>query len=178
MLDSERTKLDFTPDIHCGQRTRKGSALRGTRSEIHVFFFYCEQITTSSLVQNNTCFLSHSICASGVQAQFSWVLSSETDTPNTEVSVKIHSHLEAWLGKNPLPRLFRLLGNSFSWRYTTHAAWRASLTPGISDPSLSLRASNWLSQAHPGKSHLINSKQQIFRIIITSAKSLFLCHIM
>lgn len=29
------------------------------------------------------------------QAQFSWVLSSETHTPNNEMSVKMHSHLEA-----------------------------------------------------------------------------------
>ena len=31
----------------------------------------------------------------GSRLSFSWVLSSETDTPNTEVSVKVHSHLEA-----------------------------------------------------------------------------------
>lgn len=39
--------------------------------------------------------LSHSICASEVKAQLSWVLSSETRMPNSEVSVKVHSQLEA-----------------------------------------------------------------------------------
>lgn len=158
-LRENRTWIYTRPPLLTQERTKKGSALGGTRNEIYVLFLYCEQMTTNSQVQNNTYLLSRSSVHQGSRL-FSWVLSSESHKPPITASVKVHSHLEVWLGKNPFPsisncwKIHFLAGIELMQLVSSRPSGEHLWPQG--GPSPSLRASHWLSQAHPGESSFEN----------------------
>lgn len=73
-------------------------------------------ITNSSLKQN-----SHH--GSGVEAGLSWVLCSGFHETTIKVLGGLHSHLEAWRGKNLIPSLFQMLAEFTSLQLCDWEPW-------------------------------------------------------
>lgn len=115
-LDTEKTpkeearlrenKAWITPDLHCWHKREPKKDQH--REELGMKYMYCFSIVNkwpqpSWLKTTHTYYLGVSVDQGS--RLFSWVLSSESHKSTIVVSVKVHSHLEAWLGKNPSPSI-------------------------------------------------------------------------
>ena len=104
---------------------------------LYSVFYYCvTNYHKLSGLKQHIRLLSHTLCRSGVQTQFSWAVCSGSHMASIKVLVRLHSYLEARLGRHLFPTSFVLLAEfislqlydflvAVSWRLPSHleAIW-------------------------------------------------------